>query len=215
MTSAQAGRCVAESGAHTAALVELYTSKNCGSCRPAEQWLSSLRAHAPGTVLPVVLHVNARDYSGEPRPTRQRKLTPLQRMALTYTPQVLLQGREFRGWGTPAFDAALAQINRSSARVRIRLEIVSLRADGIEAEANALLSGRIEAAALYLAAYVKQSESHLVLEWQGPFAFGPEAPVRRVLPFPPGTAPANSGVVGFVQDRQTAEVLQALRLPAC
>lgn len=205
---------MAESGAHTVALVELYTSKNCGSCPPAERWLSALRDHAPGRVLPVVLHVDARDYSSEPRPTRQR-LTLLQRMALTYTPEVLLQGREFRDWGTPAFDAALARINRLPARARIRLEIVSLRTDGIEAEANALLSGRIEAAALYLAAYVKQSESHLVLEWQGPFAFGPEAPVRRVLQFPPGTAPADSGVVAFVEDRRPGEVLQALRLPAC
>jgi len=38
---------------------------------------------------------------------------------------------------------------------------------------------------------------------------------QRVLPLLPKAVPANSGVVGFVQNRGTTEVLQALMLPAC
>ena len=56
-----------------------------------------------------------------------------------------------------------------------------------------------------------------MLEWQGPFAFGTngQASERRSLALLPKGAPERSGVVGFVQDRRTGEVLQALRLPSC
>lgn len=216
VSSAQAGGCVAESGAHTAVLVELYTAKACKACRQAERWLSELNTRAAPAILPVLLHVDARDYH-EDRPAHRGKLTPLQRLALAHSPRVLLQGREFRSWNTSHFDAALLRIGRLPARARIRLEIVTLRADGIEAQAAAQVqhSGGMEGAALYLAAYAAGPRGALVLEWLGPFAPGADAPVRRMLPFPPGTAADNSGVLAFVQDRRTAEVLQALRLPSC
>src|SRR5437667_12912911 len=57
---------------------------------------------------------------------RQRKLTQLQRSALVYTPQVLLQGRDFRRWGSSAFDEAVARINAQAAKARIALEIRSV-----------------------------------------------------------------------------------------
>ena len=38
---------------------------------------------------------------------------------------------------------------------------------------------------------------------------------RRTLSLLPKGVPANSGIVGFVQNRRTGEVLQALMLPAC
>lgn len=216
MGSAQAGGCVAESAVHTVALVELYTAGACKACRQAERWLSELNTRAALAVLPVVLHVDARDYLEDP-PAHRGNLTPLQRLALAHSPRVLLQGREFPSWNTPHFDAALLAIGRLPAQARIRLEIVSLRADGIEAQAAAQIqpSGGMQGAALYLAAYADGPRGALVLEWQGPFRLGSDAPVRRMLPFPPGTAAARSGVLGFVQDRRTAEVLQALRLPSC
>lgn len=213
--AAQAAGCAAQSGAGTVALVELYTSKKCAGCPRAEQWLSSLRTREG--MLPVLLYVDERDYSAEPGPRWPRRLTLLQRLALVHAPQVLLQGREFPGWDKPVLDAALARIARSPAQAHIRLEIVSMSAGGIEAQAAAKLlrAGETEAAALYLAAYANQSGGALVLEWQGPFTVYSGMQMRLTLPRPPGTAPDNSGVLGFVQDRRSAEVLQALRLPAC
>ncbi len=38
---------------------------------------------------------------------------------------------------------------------------------------------------------------------------------ERALPLLPGAQRANSGVVAFVQNRRTAEVLQVLMLPSC
>jgi hypothetical protein len=223
---AQAAQCMAQSGERTTALVELYTSEGCSSCSPAHRWLSSLgeRGYSPETVVPLALHVSYGDYTGWKDPDarrdlsqRQRKLTQLQRMALVYTPQVLLQGRDFRGWGTSAFDEAVARINARPAKARLRLEIASVENDAIAvgAVAELLDAGERSQPTLYLAAYENRLES-LVLEWQGPFAFAqPTLTEQRWLPLLPKADPAKSGVVGFIQNRRTGEVLQALMLPAC
>jgi len=86
-------------------------------------------------------------------------------------------------------------------------------------------------AALYLGAYenklvsaVQAGENRgktllhdfVVLQWLGPFEFkGRKASERSALPLLPKAVPAHSGVVAFVQNGATSEVLQALMLPAC
>jgi hypothetical protein len=232
--AAEAGQCKAESGPYTAALVELYTSEGCSSCPPADRWLSSL---SPPKVVPIALHVDYWDYIGWKDPyarrefsLRQRKLTQQQRLALVYTPQVMLQGRDFRGWGTAAFDEAVARINARPAAARIALELTGSDRAGLRVRARAELLDRTDAV-LYLAAYQNRLESrvtagenrgrilrhdYVVLEWQGPFALAAgRRQEERLLPLLPGAVPTNSGVAAFVQDRRTAEVLQALMLPAC
>jgi hypothetical protein len=235
----QAAQCVATSGAGTAALVELYTSEGCSSCPPADRWLASLGSRYPdGNVVPLALHVDYWDYIGWKDPyakrefsLRQRKFSQLQRMALVYTPQVLLQGRDFRAWGGKAFDQALAKINAQPARAKLRLAVVAADRNLMEIEAMAELLQPSAEAGLYLAAYQSRLESsvqagenrgrllthdYVVLEWQGPFAFaGKTLTERRKVPLLPGAGPANSGVAAFVQDRRTGEVLQALLRSAC
>jgi hypothetical protein len=223
----QGGPCIAKSGPNTAALVELYTSEGCSSCPPADRWLSSLvvGGDVPDRVVPLALHVDYGDYIGwrDPYakrrfPLRQRKLTQLQRLALVYTPQVMLQGRDFRGWGSPAFDEALTKINAQPARARLDLEIVSARANvlSVRATADILDTKQAEDAGLYLAAYENRLQSRVVLEWLGPWALSRgRLAQERVLPLLPGALAADSGVAGFVQNRRTAEVLQALMLPFC
>jgi hypothetical protein len=238
-----AASCVAESGPRTAALVELYTSEGCSSCPPADRWLSGLaaRGYGPDRVVPLSLHVDYWDYIGWKDPyakrefsLRQRKLSQLQRMALVYTPQVVLQGRDFRQWGGKAFDEAVAKINAQPAGARIRLELLPGNGAALDVSATVALAtpGAGGEPSLYLAAYQNRLESrvtsgenrgrrlahdYVVLEWQGPFAIGPAGRLaeRRALPLVPKALPANSGVAAFVQDRSTAQVLQALMLPAC
>jgi hypothetical protein len=235
---AQAEQCRAVSGPATAALVELYTSEGCSSCPPADRWLSSLgRLYAPGKVVPLALHVDYWDYIGwkdryakREFSLRQRKLSQQQRLALIYTPQVLVGGVDFRAWYGPEFERAVAAINARPAKANIELEIVSAapKAMGIRVQA-ALQEGD---AALYLAAYENRLRSriaagenrgrtldhdHVVLDWQGPLAFDERGrlDLKRELPLLPEAVPENSGVVAFVQSRRTTEVLQALALPAC
>jgi hypothetical protein len=239
---AYAMECSAQSGERTAALVELYTSEGCSSCPPADRWLSGLaQGGVPDRIVPLALHVDYWDYIGWKDPyakrefsLRQRKLTQLQRLALVYTPQVMLQGRDFRGWGTPAFQEAVAKINAQPAKASIELAIRGAKAAGLNVEAQARLLDRAQhgQAALYLAAYQSRlvskvdagenrgrilAHDYVVLEWQGPFGFGADGRLaqRRELPLLPRASAAESGVVAFVQNRRSAEVLQALMLPAC
>ena len=235
---AGAAQCSAQSGPGTAALVELYTSEGCSSCPPAERWLSTLSSRPAGSVVPLALHVDYWDYIGWKDPyakrefsLRQRKFSQRQRMALVYTPQVMLQGRDFRGWGGKAFDDALARINAQPAKANLRLAILGADASGLQVEAAAELVQASATADLYLAAYQSRVESrvnagenrgrllthdYVVLQWEGPFAVPAASLVeRRKLPLLPGAAPAHSGVVAFVQDRRTGEVLQALLRSYC
>jgi hypothetical protein len=53
---------------------------------------------------------------------------------------------------------------------------------------------------------------HVVLEWRGPYALGTRELELALLP---KAKIDDSGVVAFVQNRRTGEVLQALSLAAC
>ena len=233
-------QCTAQSGPGTAALVELYTSEGCSSCPPADRWLAGLAKRPTGSVVPLALHVDYWDYIGWKDPyakrefsLRQRKLTQLQRLAFVYTPQVMLQGRDFRGWWSGDFDAAVARINAQPARASLRLEILEASAQGLRAGVGAELldASRAENMDLYLAVHESRLESRVkagenrgrllthdfvVMEWQGPIAFrGRSLTERRLLPLLPQGVPGNSGVAAFVQDRRTGEVLQALLRSPC
>jgi len=235
---AHAAQCTALSGPGTAALVELYTSEGCSSCPPADRWLSTLSSRPPSSVVPLALHVDYWDYIGWKDPyarrefsLRQRKFTQLQRMAFVYTPQVMLQGRDFRGWGSAAFEDAVARINAQPARANLKLAILDADANGMQVEVGAELVQASAAADLYLAAYQNRLQSrvnagenrgrllthdYVVLQWEGPFALpGGRLVERRKLALLPGAAPAHSGVAAFVQDRRTGEVLQALLRSSC
>ena len=238
---AWAAGCKAESGARTTALVELYTSEGCSSCPPADRWLSGLagQGFAPNKVVPLALHVDYWDYIGWKDPyakrefsQRQRKLTRLQRQALVYTPQVMLQGKDFRAWGGKAFADEVARINAQPARARLALEILSLDKAGVDVQVRAEVSTPAEEPALYVAAYQNRLQSdvttgenrgrtlphdYVVLEWHGPRALETGRPLseRLRLPLVPRATPADSGVAAFVQNRRNGEVLQALMRPGC
>ena len=239
---AQATSCTARSTARTAALVELYTSEGCSSCPPADRWLSSLEsaARVSGEVVPLALHVDYWDYIGWKDPyakpaftARQRRIAALQHARFVYTPQVLLQGRDFRGWGSSAFAQEVARINARPARADISLGIEPLEG-GVRIDASARVPDpkRRSAAALYLAVYQNKLRSRVeagenegrtlrhdfvVRDWVGPIDFAPDGRLRdrRSLALPPGAAASGAGVAAFVQDRGTGEVLQALLLPSC
>jgi hypothetical protein len=235
--------CSARSGPRTAALVELYTSEGCDSCPPADRWLSSLfaRGFTPEQLVPLALHVDYWDYIGWKDPyakrqfsARQHKLARLGRATLVYTPQVLLQGRDFRAWGTEAFAKTVAEINARPPRAALSLAIRSIGPGGAEVDLAAELAdpGLRGDVVVYAAAYenklaseVRAGENrgrrlehdYVVREWLGPMAFGADGRIalKRTLPLLPDADPARSGVAAFAQNRRTAEVLQALMLPAC
>ncbi len=105
-----ADTCSVASGATRTPVIELYTSEGCSSCPPADKWLSTLKA-APAsatTPAPVVMafHVGYWDYIGwvdrfaSPAYTsRQRQVAVQNGQNGIYTPQAVLNGRDWRNWG--------------------------------------------------------------------------------------------------------------------
>jgi hypothetical protein len=192
-------------------------------------------------VVPLSLHVDYWDYIGWKDPWAKREFTRRQhllaktrRSTIVYTPQVLVQGREFRHWGTPAFDGVVAQVGAQPARARLRLSLEPPGREALRATVEAQLLEPLAKGsfALYLASYEDKLSSpvtagenrgktlehdHVVLEWVGPIEFGAASRVveTRSLSLLPRAVVRNSGVVAFVQDRASNEVLQALMLPVC
>jgi len=232
-----AQKCSARSGEKTAVLVELYTSEGCETCPPADRWLSKLgKKYPPELVVPLALHVDYWDYVGWKDPyakrafsDRQRGLAQLRNSSLVYTPQVFVQGNELRDWSGDAFDQAVSRLHAKPAGANLELEIISTGQDAIVVRAKATIVDATQAgdAMLYVAAYENRLESqvtagennglklqhdHVALDWQGPYRPG-EGKFR--LPLPPKAKTADSGVVAFVQNRRTGEILQTLMLGSC
>ena len=109
IVSAEAAECSATSGSSSPIVVELYTSEGCNSCPPADRWLSSLKGR-PG-VLALAFHVDYWDRLGwadrfaSPAYTaRQRELQSTSGAAFVYTPQVIVDGRDWN-WRSQALPA--------------------------------------------------------------------------------------------------------------
>jgi len=95
--------CEARSGAKPPAVVELYTSEGCSSCPPADQWLSTLKGRSD--VLALAFHVTYWNRLGWPDrfatsegTARQYELARVMGAANVYTPQVILNGQDWRRW---------------------------------------------------------------------------------------------------------------------
>lgn len=95
--------CNATSGVVVPTVVELYTSEGCNSCPPADQWLSSLKGQ-PG-VVSLAFHVDYWDRLGwkdrfaDPAYTRrQHEVSQRAGARFVYTPQVIVDGQDYRAW---------------------------------------------------------------------------------------------------------------------
>ena len=141
---ALAGSCSVQSGAQVRPVIELYTSQGCSSCPPADRWLSSLSSEkTPGEPLIQAFHVAYWDYIGwvdrfaAPAHTqRQRQLAAWNSLRSIYTPQVLVNGRDWRQWRGAGHSIAY---QNTPARVRIVMR--QQDTDRFEATVTALANG--------------------------------------------------------------------------
>lgn len=98
-----------QSGTKQVSLVELYTSEGCCSCPPAEAWVNRLK-DSPDlwkVFTPVAFHVDYWNSLGwidrwsQPEfAGRQRDYARLWRAENIYTPEWVLNGKEWRGWSS-------------------------------------------------------------------------------------------------------------------
>jgi hypothetical protein len=234
--AAHAAECSISSGPQRTALLELYTSEGCSSCPPADRWLS--RVGRTRNVVPLAWHVDYWDYLGWrdrfSRPdfsARQREMAQLNGSSFVYTPQVMLNGRDFRKWTkTGSLAQAVADTQPLPSAATIQLSVhqgsrdtleVTLRAQAFQAGPNVIYI------ALYqngLSTRVERGENagsllrhdYVVREWHGPFrllaqgetTWKQEISHRRELT-------QAYGVAAFVQNTATSEVLQAVARPLC
>ena len=109
-------------------VAELFTSQGCSSCPPAERVLSEL-ARDRADVIALAFHVDYWDRLGWPDrfaraewSARQQAIARDARTAVVFTPQVLLQGRDFAAWRGAEALRALAQAASIPARADIAID---------------------------------------------------------------------------------------------
>lgn len=110
-------QCSSESGLQRTPVIELYTSEGCSSCPPADRWLSTLKDKP---LVVQAFHVSYWDYIGWTdrfaKPAfnaRQRELAKQQGARFVYTPQIVLDGKDWRDYSgqiPEAGERARAQI---------------------------------------------------------------------------------------------------------
>ncbi len=230
--------CSAGSPAHRVALVELFTSEGCSSCPPADRWLSSLAGRGFGfdRVVPLALHVGYWDYIGWKDPyadpaftERQRRYARAHGATTVYTPQVVLDGRDYRDWRSHSNVAlAIAATNAQPSPLRLALgasltgEVASITVSG-----RRTLSARDgeRAGTLTVAIFENRLSSRVSRGENAGETLRHERVVRRWVPaleleadgpatvtrigLPAGLVPAHAGVAAFVQ-RADGSVAQAV-----
>lgn len=128
--------CAVQSTATVTPVIELYTSEGCSSCPPADKWLSTLRAsnaeQQPQAVIQA-FHVGYWDYIGwvdrfaTPAHTnRQKQISAWNKQNGIYTPQMVLNGKDWRGWGSVGLFSTAASASKELASSSINLKQIGV-----------------------------------------------------------------------------------------
>lgn len=236
--AAAASACVAQSGEHRAVLLELYTSEGCDSCPPADRRLSHYKGQAEyaGRLVPLAFHVDYWDRLGwvdrfaSPLHTRrQYAMAELARSRLIYTPQFLRNGRDWRSAGSPLDGMGET---RSGASIALELGVPGAGQMTVSGEIRVTSAVKNATGEVWLALYENNLESqvragensgktlrhdYVVRRLIGPLVPGGEGrlSLHQQIALEAGWKRADLGVVAFVQDKASGEILQALQRHAC
>ena len=233
--------CRAHSPDHSTALIELYTSEGCDSCPPADRWLSSLSKQKLGDrAVALALHVDYWDrlgwkdrFGSAGFSQRQREESARSGGEFVYTPQVMLQGRDFPQWQAgAAFDRAIASINARPARAVLDVAAHPREGNIVDVNVSATVTDARERADAFIALALVQSglasdvkagenagkrlhHDHVVRQWRRAVALDASGTGsgRLSLALPADAGPVS--VVVVAENARTGDVLQALELPLC
>ena len=235
--------CESHSAATRVTVLELYTSEGCNSCPPADRWVSSLPAKGftPDRVIPLAFHVDYWDQLGWPDrmakaqfSTRQRTQADRNRANVVYTPQLLLNGADYRSSFSDArFDDRIKELNRvpaaatlflrqrpvpSGVDVELDVGLTHAAAAGVSRTYMAITENRLQSA-------IKAGENRgkllhhdfVVREFAGPLAMDEAGRLhwKSAMALPPDWKRSDLSLVAFVQDAHSGEILQALHAPLC
>jgi hypothetical protein len=228
--------CRAQSVNQTVAVIELYTSEGCNSCPPADRWLSGIDLPASSAIA-LALHVDYwdrlgwKDRFGAPGFTaRQYEQMRRQGGEFVYTPQVLVQGRDFRPWGVrgePAGTVAainahppraaielVAEVQGNTARVDVAVRVPQVRDRARAHVAVVLVQDRlVSTVTAGENAGKRLTHDHVARQWHASPGLDASGELREQTSF---ALPADGGplsVVALAEDGVTGDILQALALP--
>ena len=235
---AYAAECSAKSGLVTVPLLELYTSEGCSSCPPADKWLGGLKPDT-SKFTPLAFHVDYWDYIGwkdkfskAEYSDRQRKGAAFAGAGFVYTPQFVMNGRDFKGWDNSRLNEAVEKSQNIASRANLTLNTMT-EANGditLKASAQAVKPGDTKNTDVFIALYenklvsqVKAGENsgstlkhdYVVREFFGAYQMSNQNEFSKNFTLNNAWKNKDGGAVIFVQNSQTGEILQSLALPFC
>ena len=173
---------------------------------------------------------------------RQQALTDLAGGHTIYTPEIFVSGRELRSWSQrDSFESRIGKVVAEPAQANVALELKAQQASGAF-DVTAQFTSKLADTAGQLDAYVAVYENSLssqvgagensgvtlhhervVRQWIGPVPLvAGNAQIRRDIRIQDAAADANLnapadrfGVVAFVENAATGDVLQVAELAAC
>ena len=235
--------CTAISGHSTVALLELYTSEGCSSCPPADRWFAELAQEkfGPDRLIRLAFHVDYWNDLGWRDPfsqsgfsQRQREIAQRAGARTIYTPEFVLNGKEYRRGFSNSIGDDVSQINQRSAQAALTLTLTLARNNSslhVTGSAS-LVSAVLEPTQLFIAVVENNLENHVRAGENEGRTLHHDAVVRRLAPplklnfsetlrvdqhvLLDKTWKTNDlSVVAFVQSTRNNEVLQAIALPLC
>lgn len=234
---AAAKQCSAQSGPHTTSLLELYTSEGCSSCPPADEWISKIKLDK-ADVTPLAFHVDYWDYIGwtdlfaKPEyAQRQRQNSALGGSRFVYTPQFILNGKDYRQWHARSLDKQTDGVKRKPAQAALTLNLDQDQKSW-RLEAQATLNGQLAAdnmhvyVALYqngLQSVVNAGENrgrtlkhdYVVRKLFGGYTLNDKSMFSKAFTLGSKWNGRDAGAVVFMQDKTTGAIIQSLALPFC
>jgi hypothetical protein len=231
--------CTVESGPRTTALLELYTSEGCSSCPPADKRLSEFPSGEFGLnrVVPISLHVDYWDSLGWKEPFAQPQFSERQGWLVranghrtVFTPHFFVSGKEVNDRRGDLV-AELKRVTATPTRASIRVHAEPAGAHAMSVEASATATTPAGPLALFVAVTesglrssvlagenrgVTLLHDHVVREWHGPISLDRgRVDFKQIIAAKSGWNSTQLGVVSFVQNLRTGQVLQAIGAQQC
>ncbi len=231
-----AAECSAKSGTATVPLLELYTSEGCSSCPPADKWMSGIKNNQ---VTPLAFHVDYWDYIGwkdkyskAEYSDRQRKIAAFGGAGFVYTPQFVMNGRDFKGWDNSRLNEKIESSQKLASRANLSLNVITETNGAITLKANAQATKPSDAknVDVFIAVYENKLVSvvnagensgrelkhdYVVREFFGAYQLSNQNELSKNFTLKPEWKGRDAGAVIFVQNSQTGEIIQSLKLPFC
>jgi len=231
--SGAAGHTATAGNVPRVALLELYTSEGCNSCPPTDHWVSSLPQpqFVPQRLVVLAFHVDYWNYLGWQDRFSQRRFTERQQslvrangLRTAYTPQLVLNGRDFRD--TAGIEKQVARINAQAPSVNLTLH-ADRKGSTLKTSVSVtpVATFTQEPMELFVALYENNLESqvqagenrgkrlqhdYVVRVLLGPVAVAADKTTHQAwqIPLTTGWKTADMGLAAFVQSSKTGEVLQ-------